>query len=52
MRIITLFLLFSIFLSSCSVVSGIFNAGMGFGIFIVILVLVLIVWLFMRSNKR
>jgi len=29
-------LLISLFLSSCSAISGIFKAGMGFGIFIVI----------------
>jgi hypothetical protein len=38
--------------SSCSVISGIFQAGMGFGIFLVILVIVVIVAIIMRAGKK
>ena len=40
------------FLSSCSVVTGIFKAGMGFGIFLVVLVVVVIIFLVSRANKK
>ena len=42
----------SIILSSCSVIGGIFKAGMGFGIFLVIIVVAAIVLLIMRSGKN
>jgi hypothetical protein len=42
----------SMLLNSCSVIGGIFKAGMGFGIFIVITIIVVIVALIMRSGKN
>jgi hypothetical protein len=44
-------LLISSVLSSCSVVGGIFKAGMGFGIFIVIAVIVAIIAVFVWLGK-
>jgi len=38
--------------SSCSVIAGIFNAGVGFGIFIVIAIIIVIVILIMRFGKK
>ncbi len=38
--------------SSCSVIGGIFKAGMGVGIFLVVLVIVIIAALVMRANKK
>lgn len=46
-------LLFTSFLcSSCELVKGIFEAGMGFGIFIVIAVIVLIVVVIFKLGNR
>ena len=45
------FILFTLMVSSCSAIAGIFKAGMGFGIFIVVLIIVAIVMLVMRVNK-
>ncbi len=39
-------------LNSCTVVTGIFKAGMGFGIFTVVLVIIIIAALIMRANKK
>nr|WP_314840143.1 hypothetical protein [uncultured Flavobacterium sp.] len=44
--------LISFFFTSCSVVEGIFKAGMGVGIFIVIAVIALIVWIISRITKK
>ncbi len=44
--------LISFFFTSCSVVEGIFKAGMGIGIFIVIAVIALIVWIISRITKK
>lgn len=41
-----------ILLGSCSVIGGIFKAGMGVGIFIVVLILVIIGVIVMRANKK
>lgn len=38
-------------LNSCSVITGIFKAGMGFGIFLVLVVIGLIIFFFSRMNK-
>lgn len=45
-------LLLSLFVSSCSVIAGIFKAGMGFGIFIVIAIIIVIVVIAMRAGKN
>ena len=45
-------LLFSLILSSCNAITGIFKAGMGVGVFITIAVVVVIVVLIMRSRKK
>lgn len=45
-------LLISLFLSSCSVIGGIFKAGMGFGIFIVLLIIAIIVFIIMRGSRK
>lgn len=47
----TLFMMVSM-LSSCSVVAGIFKAGMGFGIFIVVLIIAAIVMLVVKAGKK
>lgn len=47
-----LLLSFLFLLSSCSVVGGIFKAGIWTGIIIVVLVVALIIWLFSRGSKR
>jgi len=39
-------------LSSCSVVTGIFKAGVGVGIFVVVLVVIIIVAIVVRANKK
>ncbi|QZK90542.1 hypothetical protein K5V07_08560 [Flavobacterium sp. CHNK8] len=44
--------LISFFFTSCSVVEGIFKAGMGVGIFIVIAVIAVIVWIISRITKK
>jgi hypothetical protein len=44
--------LISLFITSCSVIGGIFKAGMGFGIFIVIAVVAVIVIIITRSGKK
>ena len=41
----------TMFLSSCSVVGGIFKAGMGVGIFVVVVVIALILWLVSRGRR-
>ena len=52
--IVQLTLLFmSLLASSCSVIGGIFKAGMGLGIFIVVAIVILIIVLFLRlGNKK
>lgn len=51
--LIILFLIFSMaFLNSCTVVAGIFKAGMGFGIFIVVAIIALILFFVMRAGKN
>lgn len=47
---ILLFLAFFAF-SSCSVITGIFKAGMGFGIFIVVAIIILVVVLIAKARK-
>lgn len=44
--------LLTLMVSSCSVITGIFKAGMGFGIFAVLAVLVVIVFIIMRLRKK
>jgi steroid 5-alpha reductase family enzyme len=48
--ILVLFL--GLFVSSCSVVGGIFKTGMDFGIFITVAVIVLIIVLVLRIGRR
>ena len=51
--LLTLFtLLFSSFLSSCTVVGGIFKAGMGFGIFVIIFIIALIGGIIFLISKK
>ncbi len=45
-------LMLSTMVSSCSAITGIFNAGMGFGIFSVLAVIVVIVFIFMKVRKN
>jgi hypothetical protein len=40
----------SVLLSSCSVITGIFKAGMGFGIFIAVAIVALILYFVNRSG--
>lgn len=42
----------TVYMSSCSVIGGIFKMGMGFGIFLVVLVVALIGFLVMRSSNK
>ena len=42
----------SLLLSSCSVIEGIFKAGMGFGIFLVVLVVAVIVVIALKLTKK
>jgi len=45
-------LLTSVMVSSCSVIEGIFKAGMGFGIFIAVAVIAVILYFVFRSGKK
>jgi len=45
-------LLMSVMLSSCTVIEGIFKAGMGFGIFIAVAVIGIILYFVFRSGKK
>jgi len=45
-------ILISLGISSCSVVGGIFKAGMDFGIFMVILVVVIIAFIVFRLRRK
>lgn len=47
-----LFILTVLGFSSCSVITGIFKAGMGFGIFIVVAIIILIVVLIAKTRKK
>lgn len=47
----SLLLIFTLLLSSCAAVEGIFKAGMGFGIFIVVLILAVIGFIIMKARK-
>ncbi|RBL91349.1 phosphatidate cytidylyltransferase [Chitinophaga flava] len=46
------YLLISLLLSSCSIIGGIFKAGIWTGIFIVALVVILIIFLISRGSRR
>ena len=52
--IVQLAILFmSLMTTSCSVIGGIFKAGMGLGIFIVVAIVIVIIVLFLRlGNKK
>lgn len=50
--IAVLFFLMLTTISSCSVIGGIFKAGMGVGIFIVVLVIAIIIYLITRFTKN
>ncbi len=49
---ISIFLLMLITFTSCEVVEGIFNLGMGVGIFIVLAILAVIIYIFAKFKKR
>ena len=49
---IALFLAFLLTFSGCSVVGGIFKAGMGVGIFAVVLVIAIIIFLVTRIGRN
>lgn len=44
--------LLSFYLSSCSVVSGIFNTGFKLGIFITIVIIIVLIFIIARMGKR
>jgi len=44
-------ILFLLMLSSCSVIGGIFKAGIAVGIIVVIVVILIIVWIFSMFRK-
>lgn len=48
----SLFLLILVSFTSCEVVEGIFNLGMGVGIFIVIAILAVIIFIFAKLSKK
>lgn len=41
----------SLFMNSCSIIGGIFKAGMSVGIFLVVLILVVILAIVLRAKK-
>ncbi|MDF2457543.1 MAG: hypothetical protein K0R51_3536 [Cytophagaceae bacterium] len=41
-----------VYLSSCSVIGGIFKMGMGFGIFLVLLVIALVIFFVAKVSKK
>lgn len=45
-------MLLAVIFDSCSVIGGIFKAGMGFGIFIVVAVIILIVVVVLQATKN
>lgn len=49
--LITLGLFALLMFQSCSVIGGIFKAGMGFGIFVVVLIIALIIFLIFKFGK-
>jgi len=50
--IIALFMALLTTFSGCSVVEGIFNAGMGVGIFVVVFVIAIIIFFVTRIGKK
>ncbi|MDB5257546.1 MAG: hypothetical protein JWM14_2241 [Chitinophagaceae bacterium] len=50
--IVAILIMLTVYLSSCSVIGGIFKLGMGFGIFLVLLVIALIVFFLIRIGKK
>jgi hypothetical protein len=44
--------LLSLLVSSCNVITDIFNMGMGYGLFIVLAILVLIIGIVMKLSKK
>ena len=51
-NLITLLFCLSVFLSSCSVVGGIFKAGVWVGIFIVVVIVAVIIFLITRASNK
>lgn len=49
--IVAILLMLAVYLSSCSVIGGVFKLGMGFGVFLVLLVIALIAFFFIRMGK-
>jgi hypothetical protein len=52
MQFILLYILVVILFSSCELVKGIFEAGMGFGIFIVVAVIALIIFILSKLGGK
>jgi hypothetical protein len=48
----SIFLMITLFYSSCSVVESIFKAGVWVGVLIVVAIIGLIVWILSRFTKR
>ena len=48
----TIFLLLTLFYSSCAVVESIFKAGVWVGVLIVVAIIGLIIWILSRFTKR
>ncbi len=46
------FSLFALTVSSCSAITGIFEAGMGFGMYLILAVFVIIAFFIMRLRKK
>ncbi len=49
---LSMFLVFTMTLSSCEVIGDIFSAGVYTGIFVVVIVIVIIIWLIAKMGKR
>lgn len=41
-----------LFFSSCTVVGGIFKAGVWTGIIVIVIILIIIIWLVSKVNKK
>jgi hypothetical protein len=52
LTILPLIMLMTLFLSSCALMEGIFQAGIGIGIFIAIIVVALVIFLVSRFRRR
>jgi hypothetical protein len=48
----SIFLMITLFYSSCAVVESIFKAGVWVGVLVVVGIIALIIWIFSRFTKR